>query len=124
MDPLRIAIAEDVAPLRDLVCQWLSAVGHHVTPVADGRALVHVCRTSPIDLVVSDVQMPHLDGLTAATLVRHEFDLPAVLTSGSWSDVERVQAKTIGAVVLDKPFCSSDLVSAVARVSAGRSRRW
>jgi CheY-like chemotaxis protein len=122
MDQLRIALAEDDDALRELLSEWLTAMGHRVAAVADGRALVDACRAAPTDLIVSDVRMPHLDGLTAATMLRRERDIPAVLMSGTWSEAEQDHAAAVGAAVLEKPFRPLDLVAAVTRVSAGRAK--
>lgn len=117
--PLRIALAEDDDNLRALVAEWLRLAGHAVTLVTNGRELMAHCRTAPIDVVVSDVRMPEVDGLTAAARLRREFNIPAVLMSGSWTAEERRHAAAVAAVTLDKPFRPLDLLVAVARAVAG-----
>jgi CheY-like chemotaxis protein len=91
-----------------------------VVPAADGRALVEACRATPIDVVVSDVRMPRLDGLSAAAMVRREFNIPVVLMSGSWTAVEGHHAAAVAAVTLSKPFRPLDLLAAVSRAAADR----
>lgn len=124
MASLRIGLAEQDDAARGRVAQWLNELGHRVTAVVDGRELVQLCRSRPVDVVVSDVRMPQLDGLTAAVVLRRERGVPAVLMSGSWTVAEREQARAVGAVILCKPFQPLDLTAALARVSTQRVSRW
>jgi CheY-like chemotaxis protein len=113
MDRLSIALAEDEPALQKLYSYWLTEMGYKVTRVDNGEDLLHVCRTTPIDMIVSDIRMPQLDGLTAVTILRHEIGLPAVLISGTWSETEENQAQEAGVANLAKPFRVSDLYAAM-----------
>lgn len=112
---LNIVLAEDNDALRELATRWLSELGYRVVAVADGPTLVQACRTGPVDVVVSDVRMPHMDGLTAAVVLRRELGLPVVLVSGSWTPSEMEQAAALSAVVVCKPYRPLDLLVAIAR---------
>ena len=120
MDQLSIALAEDEPVLQELFSYWLTEMGHKVTRVDNGEALLHVCRTTPIDMIVSDVRMPNLDGLTAVTILRQELGLPAVLSSGTWSESEEVQAQKAGVAILAKPFRPFDLFVAMGHAATCR----
>jgi CheY-like chemotaxis protein len=114
---LRIVVADDDASLRELVTRWLEELGHRVTAVDDGWALVQACQASRPDLVVSDVQMPHLDGLTAAEVIhRNAGPIPTVFISGNWEPDQERRAATLGAARLTKPFLPLDLLTAVDAV--------
>ena len=116
---LRVVVADDEPSMLELVAIWLGELGHAVTAVDGGRPLVAACRADPPDLVVSDVRMPDLDGLTAAEQIRGELGLPVVLSSADWSDADRVRAAAVGAVVLEKPFRPLALATAVAAAGRG-----
>ncbi len=60
----RILLAEDEAPLRNLVRMSLESIGHQVTAVSDGEEALAVFRDGQFDLVVLDVMMPRIDGFT------------------------------------------------------------
>ena len=118
MRPLKIAIADDEPAIRALLAAWLTKLGHLVVAVADGAELVDVCRTGVYDLAISDVQMPGLDGVTAADVLRREWGVPVILMSGDWSPDRVRAARAVGAIVLRKPVLPLALVAMVEE--AGR----
>jgi len=67
---LRVLVVDDGAAVRELTCEMLHALGVSPTAVASGREAVALAKTRPFDLVFMDLQMPDLDGLTAAQLMR------------------------------------------------------
>jgi CheY-like chemotaxis protein/HPt (histidine-containing phosphotransfer) domain-containing protein len=70
---LRILVAEDNAINQKVVVRLLEKQGHQITVVGDGREAVAAVERYEFDLVLMDVQMPHLSGLEAARLLRvHE----------------------------------------------------
>jgi len=69
-DRLRILVADDHEVLRAAVCGQLVRLGHRVVEAANGRAAVEVAAQEPFDLVLLDIQMPEMDGFTAARLIR------------------------------------------------------
>jgi CheY-like chemotaxis protein len=81
---LRIAIADDDAVNRHFLSHMLHYLGHDVVCVAhDGRELADYCLQFPPDLVITDVNMPRLDGISAAAEITQHNDIPIVLLSGS-----------------------------------------
>ena len=65
--------ADDSASVRRWVAEQLSDMDVKVVSVADGEAALHVLRESPCDLLLTDLEMPNLDGLALVAAVR---DLP------------------------------------------------
>jgi response regulator NasT len=81
---LHIAIADDDDVGRTFLSLVLSKMGHEVVILAEnGQQLVDYCLQSPPDLVITDVQMPHVDGISAAAEITRLHDVPIVLLSGS-----------------------------------------
>jgi two-component system chemotaxis response regulator CheY len=68
-----IVHADDSASVRRWVAEQLSGMDVKVVSVADGEAALHVLRESPCDLLLTDLEMPNLDGLALVAAVR---DLP------------------------------------------------
>lgn len=119
-EPLRVVVADDDALVRETLRRCLAALGHEVVAVGGGLPLVDACAAAPPDVVVSDVQMPDLDGLSAAEAIRRAGPTPVVLVSGSWDAPARARAAGIAAVwCLDKPCRLEELAAAVA-AAAGR----
>ena len=69
---LRVLIVEDNGTNRLVASHMVERMGHHVDAVADGGEAVRAVRAIPYDLVLMDVMMPEMDGLTATRLIRAE----------------------------------------------------
>jgi len=68
--PLSILLAEDNPVNQKLACRLLEKAGHRVTVAADGRQALSAWRAGAFDLVLMDVQMPHMDGLETTAAIR------------------------------------------------------
>jgi CheY-like chemotaxis protein len=64
--PLRVALAEDGADVREQLRLLLAAMGHEAVAVATGRQLAELCRASPPELAIADVRAPGLTSPEAA----------------------------------------------------------
>jgi len=65
---LRIVIADDEPRMRDYLWQSLERLGHQVVGAArTGRELIEQCRAQQPDLILSDIKMPDMDGIEAAS---------------------------------------------------------
>jgi response regulator NasT len=81
---LRIAIADDDRLCREFLQFMLLRLGHKVVCGAEnGRQLADYCLESPPDVVITDVNMPELDGISAAAEINRCHDVPVILLSGS-----------------------------------------
>jgi AmiR/NasT family two-component response regulator len=114
--PLRIAVAEDESELRDYFQETLSKLGHQVVCMAqNGRELVESCRHAQPDLVITDIKMPDLDGIEAASEVCRNTPIPVILVS-AYHDPEliaRAEASQVFAFLV-KPIKKADLETAIA----------
>ena len=117
-DHLRIAIADDDGVGREFLFLVLSRMGHEVVRLAEnGRQLADYCLESPPDLVITDVQMPQLDGISAAAEITRRHDVPIVLLSGSDLPREIKQLAHARVVVRRvKPISRSNLEALIAEV--------
>ena len=86
---VRIALADDEPDLRVAMSRLLQLLGHEVVcSASNGAELLEACADREVDLVIVDLDMPVMDGLTAAEELA-ERGIPAVLVSGH-PDVEEV----------------------------------
>jgi CheY-like chemotaxis protein len=80
--PLRIAIADDEAEIRDHYSKVIARLGHEVVATVDnGAALIEACLRLHPDLIISDVRMPILDGEQALRTIWQSESIPAILIS-------------------------------------------
>ncbi len=119
--PTRVLVAEDEALIRLDLVELLTDEGFEVIgQAADGEEAVRLARELEPDLVIMDVKMPRMDGITAAEEIAEERIAPIVmLTAFSQRDlVERARDAGAMAYVV-KPFDASDVIPAI-EIAMGR----
>ncbi|MFH9656702.1 SpoIIE family protein phosphatase [Streptomyces sp. NPDC017248] len=131
--PARVLIADDNADMREYLTRILRGAGYHVEAVTDGHEALWAVRADAPDLMVSDVMMPRLDGLSLVRELRADprtAAVPVLLLSaraGQEASIEGLQAGADDYLV--KPFAAAELLARVrANVELSRLRthhaRW
>jgi two-component system, response regulator PdtaR len=114
-ESIRVLIAEDEALIRLDLKEMLEEEGYTVVAeVGDGQQAVDQAKALTPDLVILDIQMPVLDGLSAAEQIASERIAPVIVLT-AFSQRELVErARDAGAMAyLVKPFSKNDLVPAI-----------
>jgi len=111
----RLLIAEDEAIIRLDLKEMLEEEGYAVVgEAADGEAALRLAREQSPDLVIMDVKMPGMDGLTAAgKIVDEQLGAVLILTAFSQRDLVQRAAEAGAMGYLVKPFQKSDLMPAI-----------
>jgi DNA-binding response OmpR family regulator len=125
-----VLVVEDDEPIRDLICLHLGAEGFACVPVADGRDALGVAADRPLALVVLDLMIPGLDGMTVCRAIRRgggpNQDVPILMLTARREEADRVLGLESGADdYLVKPFGVRELVArvhALMRRQYGRAR--
>ncbi len=114
-----ILVVEDDEALREALVDTLEMGGYNVIDADNGRsALDHLAQdeSSEIDIVISDVQMPKMDGHQLLKQIKRHYDLPVLLMTAYGTISKAIEAMKDGAVdYLVKPFEAEVLVSVVSR---------
>jgi two-component system, cell cycle response regulator DivK len=113
----KILIVEDNALNVKLFCDLLAAHGHEPRPVTDGRYALDQAREFRPDLVITDIQLPHVSGLELIRMMRDDKrlkDVPimAVTAYAAAADEERIRAAGAQAYV-SKPISVAKFVAQV-----------
>jgi CheY-like chemotaxis protein len=119
----RIMIAEDEASVRTLLVRAFGQDGHEVESAPDGAAaLDHLAKSAPFDLLLSDIQMPLMDGIALALAAKRDHPALTILLMTGYTD-QRERAQSLRALVHDivqKPFTVAEIRAAVTAALAVR----
>ncbi|NKB10993.1 DNA-binding response regulator [Ralstonia solanacearum] len=123
-----ILIAEDEPEIADILAAYLARSGLRSVHAADGREALELHLSLKPDLVLLDVQMPHVDGWKALSEIRHRGDTPVIMLTALDQDIDKLMGLRIGADdYVVKPFNPAEVVArtqAVLRRSmSGTGRR-
>jgi DNA-binding response OmpR family regulator len=112
----RVLLADDDAALLDVLALAFEEAGHEVVRAADGRAALEAVRTRSPQVLVSDVNMPHVDGFALCRKLRGEGSaLPIVLLTSRDSEIDEALGLELGADdYVAKPFSTRVLLARVA----------
>ncbi|MEI6230278.1 MAG: response regulator [Actinomycetes bacterium] len=113
--PVRVLVAEDEALIRMDLVEMLTELGYQVVgEAADGESAIRLAEELRPDVVMMDVKMPVLDGITAAQRIADQRIAPVVMLT-AFSQRELVERATQAGVMayLVKPFSQGDLVPAI-----------
>ena len=112
--PVDILVVEDEPALAALVADYLRAAGWQARALHDGAQALADIRRAPPDLVILDLMLPGLDGLSLCRALRAFSDLPVVMVTARVEEVDRLMGLDIGADdYVCKPFSPRELVARV-----------
>jgi CheY-like chemotaxis protein len=120
----RVLIADDEASMRALVARAIAMDGHETVTAQDGAEALEILtrEDGAFDLLLTDIQMPVMDGIALALSAARDFpDLTILLMTG-FAD-QRERASNLNALVHDvitKPFSVADIRTAVADALASK----
>ena len=116
-----VVVIDDQEPIRRIVRRALEQVGHQVLDAEDGELGLQLLERHPVDVVVSDIFMPGMDGIQMLRQIRKQFPAVKVIVmsggdSSGMLDLRR-DAELLGAVKsLAKPFTTHEIVAVVSSV--------
>lgn len=112
-----LLFAEDEPELLEIYTHWFQRLGYHVLGASNGNEALAICRTHPVDLVISDVRMTGGDGISLARELRTTMDAsPLLVFLTGFADLSNEEAYDLGACsILSKPIDRDRLQQAVER---------
>ena len=113
----RVLIVDDESTIRDLLSKTLALAEYDVDMAADGRTALERLRVIPYDLLITDLKMPGVDGLTVIREARRlKADLPVIIITGFSNEASAIEAVNLGVSgYLTKPFRVPRVLAAASK---------
>lgn len=112
-----LLVVDDEEKIRTLIRKYAEFEGHTVTEAANGMDALERCRKAPFDLIIMDVMMPLLDGLSACREIRKKLDTPIIILSARGEEYDRIGGFQLGIDdYVVKPFSPKELMLRVEAI--------
>ena len=113
----RVLVVDDEASIRDLLSKTLALADYDVDVAHDGRAALQRMRLFNYDLLITDLNMPGMDGLTVIHEARRlNENMPVIIITGFSTEASAIEAANLGVSgYLTKPFKVPKVLSVAAR---------
>lgn len=119
-----ILICDDEKDIRGALKIYLTEAGYRVLEARDGLECVETLKTNAVDLILLDVMMPIMDGLSALEVIRRTSTVPVILLTAKSEDTDKIDGLNLGADdYVTKPFNSMELLARVRAVLRRFSRQ-
>ena len=117
MDTIKILVVEDEPSIAEVVGLYLQRAGYQVRTAADGKTAMSLLEKEIPDLVVLDLMLPEVDGLSLTRWLRERSDVPIIMLTARREEIDRITGLEMGADdYVVKPFSPQELVSRVRAV--------
>lgn len=114
---ITILVVDDEATIREVVCRYLEREGYLVREAADGYTALDIIKDDPPDLILLDLMLPGIDGLTITRHIRVDRHIPIIMLTAKGETRDRIRGLDLGADdYISKPFSPQEVVSRVRAV--------
>ena len=104
-----ILVCDDDKAIVEAIEIYLTQEGYHILKAYDGQEALDILTREPVDLLIMDIMMPHLDGIRATVKIRENNPLPIIILSAKSEDTDNIGADDY----ITKPFNPLELIARV-----------
>ncbi|MGE7091157.1 response regulator transcription factor [Lysinibacillus sp. NPDC048646] len=114
MTKLTVLVTDDDQDIRDGIEIYLKNEGYNVMKAADGVEAIEKLQNNEVHLIILDIMMPNMDGITATFKIRAERNIPIIMLSAKAEDGDKIHGLSVGADdYVTKPFHPLELLARV-----------
>ncbi len=107
-----ILIVEDEKNMQDIICEYMHRGGHICFTADDGVDALMILKHNPMDLMILDIMMPHLDGFSVCKMAREMSSLPIIMLTAKSDEEDKLKGYEYGADdYMTKPFSPKILLA-------------
>lgn len=112
-----VLVCDDDRDIRRALRIYLTDAGYHVLEAANGRELLETVDREEVHLILLDIMMPELDGVSALTLLREKSSIPVILLTAKSEDEDKIAGLDLGADdYVTKPFNAQEVLARVKAI--------
>ena len=109
-----ILVCDDDKQIVEAIDIYLTGEGFTVIKAYDGYEALDLLENNQVDLMIVDVMMPRMDGITMTVKLREKYDFPVIILSAKTEEVDKIMGLNIGADdYISKPFTPMELLARV-----------
>lgn len=114
---MKILIADDEEKIRELIKEYAIHEGYNVLEAKDGQEVINLVDNNKIDLIVLDIMMPKLDGISAYKKIKDK-NIPTIILSAKGEEEDKLQGFEIGVDdYVSKPFSPKELMARIKAIT-------
>ncbi len=114
MAKFTVLVADDDQDIRDGIEIYLKNEGYGVLKAADGKEALELLDLNDVHLLILDIMMPNMDGITATFKIREARNIPIIMLSAKVEDSDKIHGLSVGADdYVTKPFHPMELMARV-----------
>ncbi|MEY8507883.1 response regulator transcription factor [Lachnospiraceae bacterium 42-17] len=107
-----ILIVEDEKNMQDIIAEYMQRDSHTCFTADDGVDALMILKNNPMDLMILDIMMPHLDGFSVCKMAREMSSLPIIMLTAKESEYDKLKGYDLGADdYMTKPFSPKVLLA-------------
>ncbi len=109
-----ILIVDDEAHIRDILLYNLKKEGYNVIEASDGISAINIAADQRPDLILLDIMLPKLDGLSVCKRIKNSYNVPILMLTAKDTEIDKILGLELGADdYITKPFSVRELVARV-----------
>ena len=109
-----VLVVDDEKPIVDILVYNLKKEGYNTLEASDGEEAINMVVNNKPDLVLLDIMLPKMDGLTVCKKIRHNYSIPIIMLSAKDEEIDKILGLELGADdYITKPFSVRELIARV-----------